>query len=206
MTRDITSGAITASQAGSGYAAVVLVDLDFPSGHIRVHTGAGDITFNNFLYQGVGDLGGISNVEETIEGQTSRIELFLTGIDPALISTALNENYRHREGVVYLAFIDSNGVLVDDPVVTFRGRMDTMPITLGDTAKIRLRIESRLADWNRARIDRYTNESQQQKFPGDKGLEFVSQMAEKEIVWGSGGTSSDAPRIGGIASVIMGQF
>ena len=59
-----------------------------------------------------------------------------------------------------------------------------MDVQLGKTATVQLSIQSRLVDWDKARIRRYTNEDQQNFFSGDKGLEFVSQMVEKDLVWG----------------------
>jgi len=67
----------------------------------------------------------------------------------------------------------------------FKGRMDTMNIALGKTATITLTAESRLIDWSRPRIRRYTNADQQERFSADKGFEFVSDTVEIEIVWGA---------------------
>ena len=59
-----------------------------------------------------------------------------------------------------------------------------MNIEAGETATISISVESRLVDWERPRVHRYTNADQQIAYPGDKGLEFVAQMVEKELVWG----------------------
>ena len=85
---------------------------------------------------------------------------------------------------MYLGFLDANYALVADPFVAFKGRMDSMDIELGKTASIQIGIESRLVDWDKARIRRYTNEDQQNYFAGDKGLEFMSEMVDKQLVWG----------------------
>ena len=50
--------------------------------------------------------------------------------------------------------------------------------------QLKLDIENRLIDWERPRISRFTNEEQQNLFSGDKGLEFVDSVAEKELFWG----------------------
>ena len=49
---------------------------------------------------------------------------------------------------------------------------------------IELDIENRLVDWERPKISRFTNEEQQNLYSGDKGLEFVDSVAEKELFWG----------------------
>ena len=48
-----------------------------------------------------------------------------------------------------------------------------------------LTVESRFAAWDRPLVRRYNNADQQTRYPGDKGLEFVEQTAEKQIVWGA---------------------
>ena len=60
-----------------------------------------------------------------------------------------------------------------------------MDIKLGKTATVNITAESRLIDWARPRIRRYTNADQNERFPGDKGFEFVSDTTDKEIVWGA---------------------
>jgi hypothetical protein len=54
----------------------------------------------------------------------------------------------------------------------------------GSTATIELSYENLLVDLFRPGSLRYTNAQQQARFPGDKGLAFVTAMAEKNLVWG----------------------
>ena len=79
--------------------------------------------------------------------------------------------------------LDANGVPIGTPVIVFRGRMDQMSVTLGDAASVTVRLENRLADWDRARVRRYTDEDQKRLFATDKGFEFVTATVDKDIVW-----------------------
>ena len=73
-----------------------------------------------------------------------------------------------------------------DPYAIFQGQMDLMTISDGgDTATIKLTAESRLIDLDRSRERRFTSEDQKIEFPDDKGLEYVDDLQDKEIVWGS---------------------
>ena len=101
----------------------------------------------------------------------------------SLVALALGEDYQGRAALISLAFLEAGHRPLDAPVVLFRGRMDVMRITAGETAAIDLVCESRLADWERARVRRFNNADQRQRFPDDRGLEFVPQMVEKELVW-----------------------
>ena len=107
----------------------------------------------------------------------------LSGIPASHISAAF-ENAQRRAGKVWVGFLDSSYALVSDPVLVFSGLVDNSSITLGETATVTIFLESRLITWERVKIQRYTNESQQQLFAGDKFLEFVNQMVEKELIWG----------------------
>ena len=44
--------------------------------------------------------------------------------------------------------------------------------------------ESRLIDLDVTRERRYTDADQKIDFPDDKGLEFIADIQDKEIIWG----------------------
>jgi hypothetical protein len=87
--------------------------------------------------------------------------------------------------------MDSSNAVITNPVIVFSGFMDTMVINdSAATAAIQIAVENRLIEFERTRIRRYTAEDQKIDYPNDKGLEFVAEMAEKEIVWGRSQVSS----------------
>jgi hypothetical protein len=183
MTRDITSASNTAAQA-SHVRMAMLVDLDFSSGNIYLTNADRTITYASNNYLGVGSFGTVSNVEESSILSASRITLTLSGIDPALISTALTEHYQGRDATLYMAFLDSSYALIADPVIIFKGKMDNMNIKLGMEGVIGLSIISRLDDWQKAKVRRYNNDDQQSRYTGDKGLEFAEQTAQGALLQG----------------------
>ena len=162
---------------------LLFAELDFASETLRLTTAPYDIGWGGNSWQGIGHFGGVEAVEEGVELQAYRLRLRLNGIPTALISIALGEAYQGRAATLYLGFLNEGHQLIDTPDRLFAGRMDAMTITAGETGSIALDVESRLADWERARIRRYNNADQQQRYPNDEGLEFAEQMAVKEIVW-----------------------
>jgi hypothetical protein len=81
--------------------------------------------------------------------------------------------------------MDAANAVITSPVTVFSGFMDTMLINdSSETATIQVNVENRLIEFERTRIRRYTAEDQKIDYPTDKGLEFVAEMSEKEIVWG----------------------
>jgi hypothetical protein len=85
---------------------------------------------------------------------------------------------------MWMGFFNASYAIIADPVLIFSGFMNTMHITLGETATVQLTAENELIRWETPTGRRYTNEDQRNRFAGDEGLEFVSQAVEKELIWG----------------------
>ena len=163
---------------------IYFLKLEFPSGNVFLNSSDRDITWGGNSYIGSGTIGTLSDIEETAELQANGIKLTLSGIPSTYVSIALTTEYQGSTATEYLGFLNNDYVLVDDPFIIFVGKVDTMSISLSDTATIELEIENRLIDWERPRISRFTNEEQQNLYSGDKGFEFVDSVAEKELFWG----------------------
>ena len=163
---------------------LVLVQLDFASGTVRVCNAGYSFEWDGHVWTGLGNMGGISAVSEGEDLEMYGVTLTLSGVPPELIAVALGSGYQGRPATIWLAPLDSEYRLINDPSIIFKGRMDTMPIEVGAQASIQLTVESRLVDWERPRDRRFNHPDQIAEYPADKGLEYVAQMAEKELVWG----------------------
>lgn len=185
MSRTTTSAVDTAF-AGENVPLVLFLQMEFDSGTSRVTNNAFDIDWNGYTWTGVGVLGSIEPVQEGADLQAFGLALKLSGIPTAQLAIALDEDYQGRAATIWAAPLDSEHRIIVDPVIVFKGRMDTMPIAMGKTGEITLNLESRLVDWERARVRRYNDADQQAEYPGDLGLQFVEQMVEKQLIWGRG--------------------
>ena len=179
-----TTTAVDTALAAEVIRPCALVRLDFASGNVLVNSTASTITYSAEDYLGVGDLGAIDTIEEAGSVQPTGIKLTLSGIPPSYLSIALGDDYQGRDVKIYTALLDESHQLIADPVLVFQGRMDYMSIAMAETATITITAENHLANWNRPRVRRFNDKDQQDKYPGDKGFEFVEQMIETEILWG----------------------
>lgn len=186
MGRTITAATKTESLKSSGAKIISLVKMSFDSGTVRFWNGRGDKDFGGETYTGFGDLGTISLVSESVEQRPSSATIELSGIPGTvdMVAKAESENVLGREISIWLGFLDDNYVLIADPILVFRGLMDTMPIQIDKTLTVGVTAENRLVDWDRARIRRFTNADHQLRYPADDGFEFVSDSIEREVIWG----------------------
>lgn len=183
MSRGITS-ALNTVFSSSHIRPFVAVDLDFSGGNVTVWSGLGNITFASTTFVGTGEILGISAITENGSVQANGLNINFNGLDSALVSTALTENYQGRSAKVYLGTITDAYAVVADPYLLFSGRMDTMNISDdGEKANISVSCESRLIDLNRPKVRRYTQADQKTEFPDDAGLDFISSLQEKSIKW-----------------------
>jgi hypothetical protein len=164
---------------------VQLVELDFASGFLRLHSGSKQVTWNGYAWSGAGQVMKIEPASEGVDLQARGVAITLSGLASGLLSKALTENYRSRSARIWAAPLDTTTyATLADPILIWAGRMDNMQVALGDTATIALHCESRLADWNRPRVRRYNDGDQQSEYAGDLGFNFVASTADKTYVWG----------------------
>lgn len=162
----------------------VAVALDFGSGMVRLNGSPGNIVIGLDEFLGVGQLGSISAIEESAALQSYGLTVALSGIPRDSVNLALTQTYQGRRGTVWDVLMNTTTwQVIADPVILFRGRMDTMSVTLGDTAVATVRLENRLSDWARPRMSRYSAEDQEKKFPGDEGLRFAAALESKSVIW-----------------------
>lgn len=181
LTTDV-SNAVTSQRLRGTWA----LDLVLDSATLRMWGGIGTTTIGGNAYLGVGNLGGISAIEESTDMKATGMRFTLAGVNSSLISIALGEHYQGRTARAYAVFFDESWVPLADAVLLFAGRIDTMKFTdSGQTCVIEGTAESRAIALDRpSEIRYYTDQDQQRYFSGDLGLEYVAALVNAEIFWG----------------------
>ena len=185
MSRDAAAALATASTAAV-VRPYLLVELDYAAGAVRATSLPFNIVYNGDTYIGVGVLGSISEVGEGTEIRSYGISLRMSGIPMDYVEDVVTADGQGRAGRIWLGMLDSGHVPVGDPLQIFQGRMDVSEIEYGPSIAITIALESRLVDWERPRIRRYTDQDQKRAYPGDRSLEYVQAVADMELVWGRG--------------------
>ena len=179
------TGAVQAELAASVVRPILIAEIGFRSGVVRVWSGIGDLVWNGQVWAGVGDLGGVTPIEETGETKAVGAAFTLSGVPSSTLSAVLGDVQQGAPARLWLGFLDANGQVISSPYLAFAGQVDVPEIEEGgDTAIVTIRAESDLVDLERPRTRRYTPEDQAIDYPGDKGFDFVAALQDAEIVWG----------------------
>lgn len=162
----------------------VLVMLTFTSGVQYVWTGAGPLLWNGNTYQGVGDLGKIGAISEGSEVGAEGTSVGLSGIDPTLLSDCMTDIQVGAPAAIYFALVDSTLTIIGTPYPLFVGCVDQPVLDISlDSLAIMLKLESRMANLQRANMRRYTSADQQLYYPNDSFFAFVEQLNDEALLW-----------------------
>lgn len=183
MTRTLP-GALESATLTQKLRPFLAVKFEFDSGDLLLWSGLGNMTLFGETYIGAGDLIQLSAAGETEDLRAEGARYVLSGVNPAIISLALQEPYQGRPATLYIGALDASGQPISDPAPISSGRMDVMRITdMGETAEVELTVESELRAFERASERRYTPEDQKIDFPLDKGLDFIPRLQDVDVVW-----------------------
>lgn len=171
-----------------------LVELQFTSGTVRYTTAPMAVTVGVDTYLGLGDLAGVSDVSESENTGAEQLALSFSLVNPALLAATLGnvEGYRGRPARLWLQLFDEAFQPAGAPVLRWSGVMDKVQVSRtpaaqgGGNSAGKIELLCSRAGVARARNAqglRLSHAQQQQRFPGDLGLEYVPTLIEKPSLW-----------------------
>ena len=171
---------------------VYATELHFKNGIARAHTGIGPLVIEGFTYDGVGDFGNVSPAREQLDsGSPAAVTLTLSGLDPTIVASTLQDRCRGRFGKLMVVAYDEDGTYAAD--ILFSGKMDAATISYGgadDENAISVTITDRMVDWQRGGTERWTDENHRSRHQDDRFFFAVAQLSDWPIYWGA---KRDAP-------------
>jgi Bacterial Ig-like domain (group 2) len=192
------SSAFIAELTQPGVFPVFFLELAFENLTIYAWSGIGPITpagpatnsLSTFPYgttfTGLGWLGKISTIPQTIKVQAQNITLTLSGIPSELVTEAINQVRMNGTATVWFAFMNGEGALLSaiDPQQMFYGALDVPTLIDGaDTCTLSITCENPLISLNLAPNRRFNDADQQAAFPGDLGFSFVDALENTDLFW-----------------------
>lgn len=181
--RTLDSAIAAASQATS-CRRIYFARLEFDAGTVAWHSGYGDLTLDSIVYRGLGMIGSIAAVNEQPGVKSQALSMEVCGLKPEVVSLIQQEPYVNRKAYIHCTFLDDQDrPLVATPLLLFKGSIDEITASIGKRASVTITLKSRLADWERQRVLRYTDADQQKLYPGDRAFEFVPQLSQRKLIW-----------------------
>lgn len=172
--------------AGHRVQAATLFLFEFTSGPQYFWDGVGYLTADGHDWLGFGQLVSVSGLEQSRGMGAPQTTFKLSGVDDNLIAIAVNSaaEVTGNPCTVYLQFLSSAGVPLDEPIAIWAGTMDTLTFQAGvrDQA-ITLTAETLFVDRVRAPWGFYTDTDQRSRWPGDRGFELVASLLFKTVQW-----------------------
>jgi hypothetical protein len=160
----------------------MLLKLDFDTDPAYLWSGLGSLSWGGHTWTGIGDLGSISNVGENSALKDSAIKATFNHMSSDLVDAVTTMDPVGRPFELHLAlFTDDNQL--EDVITLTSGFIDAVELVDGDTGHISMDLVSEAALLGRLTAFRLDDQHQQNFFPGDLGLEFVTSLDE-EILWG----------------------
>lgn len=178
---------VAALQRGSVVRVARLVRLDFTSGTRRLHQGVGPLrTADGAIWEGIGTLGQISEIEQAVVPSNGGPSLTLSGVDPGLIAATLaaSSEVKGRPARIFDQHYDESWNLLDTPRAIYSGLMDRMTIAdNGDTATISVSLLTLLFRRRRPAFAYLNHASQSRLYPGDLGARELAALVQRTRPW-----------------------
>lgn len=177
--------AMKAALAAGVIVPAFLADLTFVTGTQYVWSGVGPLLWNGNTYQGVGSLGSIGTITEGTSVQANGTTVTLSGIDATLYGDCMEDIQLGASAKLRFALL-SQGAIIGMPQLIFSGQVDQPTVSEGgDTISITLALETRMMNLQRPRMVRYTSADQRLKYPTDNSMQYIEQLNDIALIWGT---------------------
>jgi hypothetical protein len=185
------SAHLTATQEAAASGTVVrmgiLVHFEFADQPVRAWIGFGTLTAGGHDWLGIGNFGSVSGLSAPIGTAARPVTFRLSGVDQDMVARcrASEALVTGRRVTVYGQFFGEAWATHDEPFALWSGRMDAMTYDVAGLGQcvVTLSAETLFADRSVALFAYLSNNDQQGRFAGDKGLEFQASLVNKTLIW-----------------------
>lgn len=174
--------------------AIMMVEIDWPTGTVRMHDGVGPQYWDNQTWHGVGSLGSIS---ELTEGETvGDAQLNLVTNDTALIAEAVKDDAAGSQVKIYLGVLNEF-MQVSAVALMYSGYINETPVQYKNPPTISVDLVDLEHRWGAPKqYTRYTAAAQRSIYPTDSYCDDVERIAKGPLSSYSAGNSVGRGRLG----------
>lgn len=160
-----------------------LIEMNLNGAIIRLTEAGHNIEYLDNTFLGNGSILDIDDVISTSDIRINEIGINFSLSDQSILALLLANNQIGREIVIFRAYTN-NGVVIPDPIVLVFGQVSGFTTDTSTTESIaQIRMSGPFADWQQVAGRRTTDASQQKEYPGDRGMDFATQV-QPQLSWG----------------------
>lgn len=170
----------------------IAVEIELPSGgQIRLLDGAASVSFGGRVFVGLdpqyGVLTEIDAVSDGVGDEAPGLRIVINPATPDAGAILAAQDMQGRHVLMWIGAVDpATGAVLPDPILVFAGEVDQGVLRIG-IGQRQLSLEC-VSVWERLFEDgegvRLSNAFHQLAWPGELGLEFVTDVA-RQLPWGS---------------------
>ena len=172
------------------------VRLTLPSLTLTFCNAASPITVDGILFEGLGSLMGISEINRNVKSTSADLKVSLTGIDPDNIGLVLSHDIKGSKLEIWRGFLDSNNQIITSPTQQFfkryQGIINTMSIQEEYNEEMKTRVATCVVSSTsmRAVLDartagvRTNKQSWNYLYPNDTSMDRVAIIASTYFDFG----------------------
>lgn len=180
MSRDLAANVVSQLN-NEGIRLAYLLKLE-TSTTILITDHSKNLTYNSDTYIADGSLNLTDDINETSDLEYSNITLELINPTSTNKNIFLSTGYVNKSASVYCAFLDANETLLN-VFEYFVGQISAASVA--DSSRgivVEVELSNEFRNWEIQRGRKYSDESQQSIFSGDKGMQFA-HLAKNDINW-----------------------
>lgn len=126
MARTLSSAMQTALSAKEGYSDVWLIEMLGSGSTIRYSNAPSDVLWDSKTWTGIGGVIDLQTPPETADPASQSCSISFSGVDTSIITEVLTNEVRGRSCRIYFGqVLLSTGVVVVDPIMVFKGMMNS---------------------------------------------------------------------------------
>lgn len=182
---------IQAYLQGNTVRAPHLVELCLATQARRFWNGSYELVTNDGRHWfGLNKLGSIEGLSDPGTLESAELRFTVSGVDARMLTLAATmnrEEYVNRDAVVLIQFLDDDWQLLDDPIEISTGILDVLEVSRqpdgegGSHRTISVRAQNMFYGRGIPPASFFTNNDQQQRSPGDRGLTHMAELLNTNI-------------------------
>jgi hypothetical protein len=164
----------------------------FTSGTLYLCSDIMSRTWDGHTWLGAGKYVGVGDVSERGRVEANGVTFYLNVVDPDILGKVLGECRQGNDVQMWFGLLDvDTGAIIADPAEAWLGKMDTVHIN-EDPARptVALTVESPFIQLKKGVPWRWTDQDTQSRHPGDLACQYVPELQNKQLTWGSATISS----------------